>query len=104
MKAEYFPPKEDVILQNESPTDLYVLVSGAVNLVHYIDGNDQVVLDKATAVDTFGEFGVLYHVPQPFTVRTTELSQILRLNSTSLMNVLQANPGDAQIVMDNLLM
>jgi CRP-like cAMP-binding protein len=30
MKAEYFPPKEDVILQNESPTDLYVLVSGAV--------------------------------------------------------------------------
>jgi len=30
MEAEYFPPKEDVILQNESPTDLYVLVSGAV--------------------------------------------------------------------------
>ncbi|WJX22623.1 hypothetical protein P8452_11911 [Trifolium repens] len=104
MKAEYFPPKEDVILQNESPTDLYVLVSGAVNLVHYIDGKDQVVLDKATAVDIFGEFGVLYHVPQPFTVRTTELSQILRLNSTSLMNVLQANPGDSQIVMDNLSM
>jgi hypothetical protein len=63
-----------------------------------------VVLDKATAVDIFGEFGVLYHVPQPFTVRTTELSQILRLNSTSLMNVLQANPGDSQIVMDNLSM
>ncbi|PNY12212.1 potassium channel KAT1-like protein, partial [Trifolium pratense] len=104
MKAEYFPPKEDVILQNESPTDLYVLVSGAVNLVHYIDGNDQVVLDKAIAVDTFGEFGVLYHVPQPFTVRTIELSQILRLNSTTLMNALQANPGDAQIVMDNLSM
>lgn len=30
MDAEYFPPKEDVILQNESPTDLYILVSGAV--------------------------------------------------------------------------
>jgi hypothetical protein len=22
MEAEYFPPKEDVMLQNESPTDL----------------------------------------------------------------------------------
>lgn len=29
MEAEYFPPKEDVVLQNEVPTDLYVLVSGA---------------------------------------------------------------------------
>lgn len=64
----------------------------------------QVVFDKATAVEAFGEIGVLYHVPQPFTVRTTELSQILRINRTSLMNVLQANPGDAQIVMNNLLM
>lgn len=29
MKAEYFPPKEDVILQNEAPTDLYILVTGS---------------------------------------------------------------------------
>ena len=28
--AEYFPPKEDIILQNEAPTDLYILVSGSV--------------------------------------------------------------------------
>lgn len=30
MKPEYFPPREDVILQNEAPTDLYILVTGAV--------------------------------------------------------------------------
>ena len=30
MKAEYFPPKVDIILQNEIPTDFYILVSGAV--------------------------------------------------------------------------
>ncbi|KAF3451119.1 hypothetical protein FNV43_RR07208 [Rhamnella rubrinervis] len=66
MEAEYFPPREDVILQNEAPTDLYILVSGAV------------VLGKATAGDTFGEIGVLCYRPQPFTVRTTELCQILR--------------------------
>lgn len=29
MKAEYFPPKEDVILQNEAPTDFYIFVTGA---------------------------------------------------------------------------
>lgn len=30
MKGEYFPPREDVILQNEAPMDLYILVNGAV--------------------------------------------------------------------------
>ncbi|KAG6527871.1 hypothetical protein ZIOFF_010005 [Zingiber officinale] len=28
MKAEYYPPREDVILQNEAPTDFYILVTG----------------------------------------------------------------------------
>ncbi|KAG5596666.1 hypothetical protein H5410_037898 [Solanum commersonii] len=43
MKAEYFPPKEDVILQNEAPTDLYILVTGAVELISHRNGMDQVV-------------------------------------------------------------
>lgn len=30
MKAEYFPPKLEIILQNDIPTDFYVIVSGAV--------------------------------------------------------------------------
>lgn len=30
MEAEYYAPREDVILQNEAPTELYILVSGAV--------------------------------------------------------------------------
>lgn len=36
MEPEYFPPKEDVILQNETPTDLYIIVSGAVVRKLYI--------------------------------------------------------------------
>ncbi|KAI4298264.1 hypothetical protein L6164_031842 [Bauhinia variegata] len=102
MEAEYFPPREDVILQNESPTDLYVLVSGAVDFIGQVDGQDQFLGKASTAGDTFGETGVLYHRPQPFTVRTTELSQILRLQRASLMNALQANAEEAQIIMDNL--
>ncbi|KAG8367247.1 hypothetical protein BUALT_Bualt16G0052700 [Buddleja alternifolia] len=30
MKPEYFPPGEDVILQNEAPTHFHMLVTGAV--------------------------------------------------------------------------
>ncbi|KAF7120569.1 hypothetical protein RHSIM_Rhsim13G0202700 [Rhododendron simsii] len=36
MEAEYFPPNEDVILQNETPTDLYILVLGAVVSKFYL--------------------------------------------------------------------
>ncbi|KAK4422318.1 Potassium channel AKT1 [Sesamum alatum] len=91
MKAEYFPPREDVILQNEAPTDFYILVNGAV-----------VVGDCKTG-DVCGEVGVLCYRPQLFTVRTKRLSQLLRLNRTAFLNILQTNVGDGAIIMNNLL-
>ncbi|XP_048133152.1 potassium channel AKT1-like isoform X3 [Rhodamnia argentea] len=102
MKAEYFPPKEDVILQNEAPTDLYILVTGSVELIVQRNGIEQVV-GEAKNGDVCGEVGVLCYRPQPFTVRTKRLSQLLRLNRTSFLNIVQANVGDGTIIMNNLL-
>ncbi|KAK6158821.1 hypothetical protein DH2020_006135 [Rehmannia glutinosa] len=91
MTPEYFPLREDIILENEAPTDLYILVNGAV------------VIGELKTGDVCGEVGVLCYRPQLFTVRTKRLSQLLRLNRTALFNILQANVGDATIIMDNLL-
>ncbi|KAL5783168.1 hypothetical protein ACOSP7_008197 [Xanthoceras sorbifolium] len=102
MKAEYFPPKEDVILQNEAPTDLYILVTGAVELIKQRGGIEQVVGEAKTG-DVIGEVGVLCYKPQLFTVRTKRLSQLLRLNRTSFLNIVQANVGDGTIIMNNVL-
>lgn len=101
--AEYFPPREDVILQNEAPTDLYILVSGAVDFTAYIDGENQ-VQGKSVVGDAFGEIAVLCSTPQPFTVRTTELSQILRVRKKSLMSAMRAHVEDGRIIMNNLFM
>ncbi|XP_022879617.1 potassium channel KAT3-like isoform X2 [Olea europaea var. sylvestris] len=101
MEVEYYPPKEDLILQNETPTFTYVLVSGAVDSIENIDGHDQVV-EKAAPGEIFGEIGVLCGKPQPFGVRTTDVSQILRVNRTTLLNILQTNPEDEHIIMNNL--
>ncbi|XP_029120858.1 potassium channel KAT3 isoform X2 [Elaeis guineensis] len=101
MQAEYFPPKEDVILQNEASSDLYILVSGAVDMRSYMDGTEQ-VHGRATAGEIFGEIGVLCHRPQPFTFQTTELSQILRLNKAAFMNIIQEKKEDGTIIMNNL--
>ncbi|KAK1549983.1 hypothetical protein Q3G72_011801 [Acer saccharum] len=102
MKPEYFPPKEDVILQNEAPTDFYILVSGAVDLLVLKNGTEQVVGEAKTG-DLCGEIGVLCYRPQLFTVRTKRLSQLLRLNRTTFLNIVQANVGDGTIIMNNLL-
>ncbi|KAK4487261.1 hypothetical protein RD792_006137 [Penstemon davidsonii] len=102
MKAEYFPPKEDVILQNEAPTDFYILVSGAVDLLVMKNGVESVVGEAKTG-DLCGEIGVLCYRPQLFTMRTKRLSQLLRLNRTTFLNIVQANVGDGTIILSNLL-
>ncbi|KAF5726227.1 potassium channel AKT1-like [Tripterygium wilfordii] len=100
MKAEYFPPKEDVILQNETPSDLYILVTGAVHAI--CNGFLQVVCEAKTG-DVVGEVGVLCYTPRLFTVRTKRLSQLLRLSRTAFLNIVRSNVGDGTIIMNNLL-
>ncbi|XP_016495544.2 potassium channel AKT1 isoform X2 [Nicotiana tabacum] len=102
MKAEYFPPKEDVILQNEAPTDFYILVTGDVDLLILKNGAEQVI-GEVKAGDLCGEIGVLCYMPQLFAVRTKSLTQLLRMNRTTFLNIVQANVGDGTIIMNNLL-
>lgn len=102
MRAEYFPPKEDVILQNEAPTDFYILVSGSVELICRRSGVEKVVRELKTG-DVCGEIGVLCYRPQVFTVRTRRLSQLLRLNRTQFRNIIQSNVADGTMVISNLL-
>lgn len=102
MKAEFFSPNEDVILQNEAPTDFYIIVNGSVDLLQTVNGTEQSV-GQAKKGDICGEIGVLCYRPQLFTVRTKRLCQLLRINRTTFLNIVQASVGDGNIVMNNLL-
>ncbi|KZV48331.1 hypothetical protein F511_29248 [Dorcoceras hygrometricum] len=101
MEPEFYSAKEDLILQNEASTDIYIVVSGAVELITKTDGHDQII-EKVCKGDMFGEIGVLCRKPQPYGARTTEVSHILRLKSSAFLNVLRENPADESIVMNNL--
>lgn len=70
-------------------------------IVAHTDGCDRVI-GKTLTGEIFGEIGVLYGRPQPFTFRTTEVSQLLRLNRTALMDSLKVNSEDEHIIMNNL--
>ena len=61
------------------------------------------VVGEAKNGELCGEIGVLCYRPQLFTVRTKRLCQLLRLNRTTFLNIIQANVGDGTIIMNNLL-
>ncbi|XP_058101102.1 potassium channel KAT3-like isoform X3 [Magnolia sinica] len=80
------------------------LIGNMTNLVvHGTSRTRNFVQRKAAVGQMFGEIGVLCQRPQPFTARTCELSQILRLSRISLMNVIQANMEDGSVLMSNFL-
>lgn len=50
----------------------------------------------------FGEVGALCDVPQPFTCRTTKLSQLLRISRTRLTELMHEHVEDSNILLNNL--
>ncbi|KAG8070464.1 hypothetical protein GUJ93_ZPchr0006g43217 [Zizania palustris] len=101
VQGEYYPPKEDIILQNEGATDVYIVVSGVVNIIATIHGDEQ-VYEKVAEGEMFGEIGVLCNIPQPFTCRTAELSQLLRISKARLREIIEEHREDNDILMNNL--
>ncbi|XP_010539347.1 PREDICTED: potassium channel AKT2/3 isoform X2 [Tarenaya hassleriana] len=102
MKAEYIPPREDVIMQNESPDDVYVIISGEVEIVDS-EMERESVLGTLRSGDIFGEVGALCCRPHSFTFRTKSLSQLLRLKTTSLIETIQTKQHDNVTMLKNFL-
>ncbi|XP_037497039.1 potassium channel KAT3 isoform X2 [Jatropha curcas] len=102
MKAEYYPPKMEIILQNEIPTDFYILVSGEVDVLTYKNGTEQ-ILSKLGSQEVAGEIGVIFNIPQPFTVRTKRLSQVIRMSHHHFKQIVQPQSEDGKIIISNFV-
>ncbi|KAI4298984.1 hypothetical protein L6164_032486 [Bauhinia variegata] len=100
MKAEYIPPREDVIMHNEAPDDVYIIVSGEVEI---IDSVTERVLGTLRAKDVFGEVGALRCRPQNFTYRTKTLTQLLNLKTNALVEAMQMKKEDNVQILKNFL-
>ena len=102
MKAEYLPPREDVVMQNEAPDDVYVIASGEVEMIYSEEEKEQVVGSLSTG-DIFGEVSALCNRPQGFTFRTRTLSQLLRLKNSTLREAMQTKQEDSILLIKNFL-
>ncbi|CAI0427626.1 unnamed protein product [Linum tenue] len=102
MRAEYMPSREEVILRNERPDEVYIIVSGEVEIVSTT--SDQSWLDGSlSSGDMFGEVDALCGKPQRFTYRTKVLSQVLQLKTTTLLEAMRSNHDDSVVIVKNFL-
>ncbi|KAJ0743843.1 putative cyclic nucleotide-binding domain, potassium channel, voltage-dependent, EAG/ELK/ERG [Helianthus annuus] len=103
MKAEYIPPREDVIIQNEAPDDVYIIVSGEVEIIECDSMEKEQVVGVLRTCDIFGEVGALCCRPQSYIYRTKTLSQLLRLKTTALIEAMQTKQPDNVSILKNFL-
>ena len=101
MKAEYIPPREDMIEQNEAPDGVYIIVSGEVEIIDCMDKDK--VLGTLQPGDMFGEIDALCCKPHSFTCRTKTLTELLRLKTNDLIEAMQARREDNIQILKNLL-
>ena len=50
-----------------------------------------------------GELGVIFGIPQPFTVRSKRLTEVVRIGQSHLLQMLGANTADADTVHANFV-
>ncbi|CAL4974362.1 unnamed protein product [Urochloa decumbens] len=103
MAAEHFPPKAEIVLQKETSTDCYIIVSGAADMLTTADDGTEKLVMKIGPHGMAGEMGVIFGIPQPFTVRTTRLTQVVRIGQSHLLQILRPNTEDAGTVHANFV-
>lgn len=102
MKAEYIPPREDVVMQNEAPEDVYIIVSGEVEIID-CKKEKELVVGTLQPGDMFGELGAVCYRNQSYTYRTKTLSQLLRIKTTALIEAMQTKREENIQMLKNLL-
>ncbi|RLM80747.1 potassium channel KAT4-like [Panicum miliaceum] len=100
---QFFPPKADIVQQNETPTECNIVVSGSVDvLVAAADGTETVV-SRAGPRGMAGKIGVMLNTPQPFTVRCRRLTQAVRVRRSHLLRAVRPHTADADRVFCNFV-
>ncbi|KAL6845045.1 hypothetical protein ACP4OV_024540 [Aristida adscensionis] len=101
MNAEYFPPKADIVQQQEVSTDCYIIVSGAVDVLTTAQDGTEKLVTRIGAHGMAGEIGVIFSIPQPFTIRSWRLTQVVRISHSHLLHTVRPNTADAETIFSN---
>ncbi|KAJ0977197.1 hypothetical protein J5N97_012671 [Dioscorea zingiberensis] len=103
LNEEFFLPGEVIIEQGSAVDQIYIVSHGQLEeVVIGEDGTEELIADLVP-YDLFGEVAVLCNIPQPYTVRVSELCKLLRMEKQSLTSILQLYFKDSRQILGNLL-
>ncbi|KAL8550133.1 hypothetical protein ACS0TY_008818 [Phlomoides rotata] len=100
---EFFLPGEVIMEQGSVVDQLYFVCHGVLDGVGIgADGLEETVASLEQN-SLFGEISILCNIPQPYTVRVSELCKLLRIDKQSFSNILEIYFHDGRKVLTNLL-
>ena len=67
------------------------------------EGGSEEIISELLPYDIVGDVSVVCNVPQPHTVRVSELCSVLRIEKQSLTSILQIYFKDSRQILSNLL-
>ena len=67
------------------------------------EGGSEEIISELLPYDIVGDVAVVCNVPQPHTVRVSELCSVLRIEKQSLTSILQIYFKDSRQILSNLL-
>ncbi|KAL9316386.1 hypothetical protein ACSQ67_017387 [Phaseolus vulgaris] len=100
---EFFLPGEVIMDQGNAVDQLYFVCHGVLEEVGIAEDGSEETVSLLQRHSSFGEISILCNIPQPYTVRVSELSRLLRLDKQSFTNILDVYFYDGRKVLNNLL-
>jgi CRP-like cAMP-binding protein len=84
----------DVVKEGDSAEDLYLVVSGALDVFSAGEaGGPPQLVNRLTAGDVFGEIGVLRGMPRTATVRASEACELYRMTGSDFLEAVVEVPA-----------
>ncbi|KAL8125438.1 hypothetical protein AgCh_012942 [Apium graveolens] len=100
---EFFLPGELIMEQGNVVDQLYIVCHGLLEEVGICEDGSEETVSLLKPNSLFGEISIVCNIPQPYTVKVSELCRLLRLDKQSFSNILEIYFHDGRRILNNLL-
>ncbi|KAI3993212.1 hypothetical protein MKX01_009955, partial [Papaver californicum] len=103
LSEEFFLPGEVILEQGSVVDQVYVISHGRLEEVAIGEEGSEESIAELEPHFVFGEVAVLCSIPQPYTVRVSELCRLLRVEKQAFTGILKLYCTDNHQILNNIL-
>ncbi|KAK4353942.1 hypothetical protein RND71_026136 [Anisodus tanguticus] len=103
VREEFFLPGEVIMEQGHVVDQLYFVCHGVLEEFGIGEDGSEETVALLEPYSSFGEISILCNIPQPYTVRVSELCRLIRIDKQSFSAILETYFHDGRRILTNLL-